>query len=272
MSASTVAPNPPVGAFVQLWAECISSVMSHVASAPCPMQESTGETFPAPSIGDVQLTVAASGAARGEMNLRLPPATALGLAKIVRAEADTARAELNADDRTALEELFRQIAGQVSTSSRPKGLEIQLTVVVGEAPTWSPGARGWICSGPDAPSPVQIEWSLSSALATGLVAATREPEPPAVAPTPSDRSKDPSKFALLMDVELDLTLRFGGRNVLLREILDLGPGSVLELDRNIQDDADLLLDGKLIARGEVVVVERNFGIRITEVLPGQGQT
>jgi flagellar motor switch protein FliN len=42
---------------------------------------------------------------------------------------------------------------------------------------------------------------------------------------------------------------------------------VLELDRTIQDEADLLLDGRLVARGEVVVVERNFGIRITEVLP-----
>jgi len=41
----------------------------------------------------------------------------------------------------------------------------------------------------------------------------------------------------------------------------------VELDRTIQDEADLLLDGRLVARGEVVVVDRNFGIRITEVLP-----
>ena len=76
---------------------------------------------------------------------------------------------------------------------------------------------------------------------------------------------------MLMDVELDVILRFGGRNILLKEILDLGPGSVVELDRTIQDSADLLLDGRVVARGEVVVVERNFGIRITEVLPTQRQ-
>jgi flagellar motor switch protein FliN/FliY len=83
-------------------------------------------------------------------------------------------------------------------------------------------------------------------------------------------SKEQEKLELLMDVELDVVLRFGGRNILLKEILDLGPGSVVELDRTIQDEADLLLDGRLVARGEVVVVERNFGIRITEVLPTQG--
>jgi flagellar motor switch protein FliN len=61
------------------------------------------------------------------------------------------------------------------------------------------------------------------------------------------------------------SLRFAGRNILLREILELGAGSVLKLDREIQDPADLLLDGRLIARGEVVVVDGNFGLRVTEV-------
>jgi len=71
-----------------------------------------------------------------------------------------------------------------------------------------------------------------------------------------------------MDVELDVTLRFGGKNMPLKEILDLGPGSVLELDREIQDPADLLLDGKLIARGEVVMVNGYYGLRVTEVFTG----
>jgi flagellar motor switch protein FliN len=164
--------------------------------------------------------------------------------------------------------LFRQIAGHVATSARPRGLEIQLTVNLGEAPTWPPAASGWIFSGPTAPRPAQIEWKLSSALATALVSAWREPEPAPAAPTATTRSsKGQEKLELLMDVELDVVLRFGGRNILLKEILDLGPGSVMELDRTIQDEADLLLDGRLVARGEVVVVERNFGIRITEVLP-----
>jgi len=51
----------------------------------------------------------------------------------------------------------------------------------------------------------------------------------------------------------------------LREILDLASGSVIELDREVQEPADLLLGDKLIARGEVVIVDGNYGIRITEV-------
>ncbi|MBZ5706027.1 MAG: flagellar motor switch protein FliN [Acidobacteriia bacterium] len=77
------------------------------------------------------------------------------------------------------------------------------------------------------------------------------------------------KLDLLMDVELDLTLRFGGRRMLLREILELSAGSVVELDRQVQEPADLLLDGRLIARGEVVVVDGSYGLRVTELVAPQ---
>ena len=273
MSSPTMPSPGPVNAFAQLWTEAMSAVMSQVASASFPMQAATAETMPPAAAEDVQLTVTAAGTARGEMNLRLPPATAVDLAKIFISDTDAARTEVTADDRSALEELFRQIAGHVVTSAKPKGLEVQLTVNLGEAPTWPPAASGCISSGATAPRPVQVEWKLSSALATALVSAWREPDASPAAPAaPTSlppRSKGQEKLELLMDVELDVVLRFGGRNILLKEILDLGPGSVVELDRTIQDEADLLLDGKLVARGEVVVVERNFGIRITEVLPVQ---
>lgn len=273
MSSPTIPSSGPVNAFAQLWTEAVATVMSQVASASFPMQAGKAESMPAAAPEDVQLTITAAGTARGEMNLRLPPAAALDLAKIFVSDTDAAHTELTADDRSALEELFRQVAGHVATSAKPKGLEIQLTVILGEAPTWPPAASGWICSGPAASRPAQIEWRLSSALATALVSAWREPDPVPETPIPiqplQPSSKGQEKLELLMDVELDVVLRFGGRNILLKEILDLGPGSVVELDRTIQDEADLLLNGRVVARGEVVVVERNFGIRITEVLPTQ---
>jgi flagellar motor switch protein FliN/FliY len=79
-----------------------------------------------------------------------------------------------------------------------------------------------------------------------------------------------SKLGMLMDVELVVTVRFGGRRMLLKDILDLCAGSVVELDQQVQEPVDLLLDGKLIARGEVVVVDGNYGLRITEVLSSAG--
>ncbi len=68
-----------------------------------------------------------------------------------------------------------------------------------------------------------------------------------------------------MDVALSLTLRFGQRELLLKEILELSPGSVLELDREVDEPVDLLLGRKVIARGEVVIVDGNYGLRVTEV-------
>jgi len=70
---------------------------------------------------------------------------------------------------------------------------------------------------------------------------------------------------LLLDVELEATLRFGCREMPLGEILDLGPGDVVPLDRNVSDPVDLIVGDKIVARGDVVLVNGNFGLRVTEV-------
>jgi flagellar motor switch protein FliN/FliY len=71
---------------------------------------------------------------------------------------------------------------------------------------------------------------------------------------------------LLLEVSLNLTLRFGQRTLPLREILNLNTGAIVELDREVEEPADLLLGEKVIARGQVVIVDGNYGLRITEVL------
>ena len=70
---------------------------------------------------------------------------------------------------------------------------------------------------------------------------------------------------LLLDVELEASLRFGCREMPLGEILDLGPGDVVQLDRHVTDPVDLIVGDKIVARGEVVLVNGNFGLRVTEV-------
>jgi len=74
-----------------------------------------------------------------------------------------------------------------------------------------------------------------------------------------------SGVELLLDVELEATLRFGCREMPLGEILDLGPGDVVQLDRHVTDPVDLIVGDKIVARGEVVLVNGNFGLRVTEV-------
>ncbi|MBZ5503173.1 MAG: FliM/FliN family flagellar motor switch protein [Acidobacteriia bacterium] len=71
---------------------------------------------------------------------------------------------------------------------------------------------------------------------------------------------------LLLDVKLDAMLRFGERVMPLREILELRPGSVVELNRRIKEPAELLVSGRLVARGEVVIVDGNYGLRVTDIV------
>jgi flagellar motor switch protein FliN/FliY len=75
----------------------------------------------------------------------------------------------------------------------------------------------------------------------------------------------PTNLNLVMDVELNVTLRFGQRKLTLREVLDLTSGSVVELDRQVEEPVELLLDGVVIARGEAVVIDGNYGLRVIEV-------
>lgn len=70
---------------------------------------------------------------------------------------------------------------------------------------------------------------------------------------------------LVMDVELNVSLRFGQRQMPLRDVLELTSGSVIELDRMVDEPVELLLDGKVIARGEAVMVDGNYGLRVTEI-------
>jgi flagellar motor switch protein FliN len=75
----------------------------------------------------------------------------------------------------------------------------------------------------------------------------------------------PMNLKLVMDVELNVSLRFGQRQLPLREVLELASGSVIELDRMVDEPVELLLDGKVIARGEAVIVDGNYGLRVTEI-------
>jgi flagellar motor switch protein FliN/FliY len=117
----------------------------------------------------------------------------------------------------------------------------------------------------------QVAATLELETALALLLDSRPLGPPAevLAPprkTAGDESLREGNLDLLLDVELGVTLRFGSRRAPLREVLELSPGAVLELNREIQEPVDLLLNERVIARGEVVVVDGNYGLSVTEVL------
>lgn len=85
-------------------------------------------------------------------------------------------------------------------------------------------------------------------------------------PSPATESIDLSKLQLLMDVPLELTVELGRVKMSLREILQLYEGSMVQLDKLAGEPLDVYINGRLIARGEVVVIEESFGIRIIEIV------
>ena len=116
------------------------------------------------------------------------------------------------------------------------------------------GKRAWTILVRDEVRPAKLSSEVRPEAGT-VPSAVAEEARPAVSPG----------VELLLDVELEATLRFGCREMPLLELLELGPGDVVQLDRGVSDPVDLIVGDKIVARGEVVLVNGNFGLRVTEV-------
>lgn len=89
----------------------------------------------------------------------------------------------------------------------------------------------------------------------------------------NSKSKQPNstvntspKLELLLDLQLPVSIELGRTNMLIKEILQLGRGSVIEFDKLVSEPVDVIINGKKIAEGEVVVIDKHFGIRITQLI------
>jgi flagellar motor switch protein FliN len=79
-------------------------------------------------------------------------------------------------------------------------------------------------------------------------------------------AESPTNLNIVLDVPVSLTIELGGCQLPMREVLQLTMGSVVQLDKAADAPVELSINGKLIARGEVVVIEERFGVKITEVI------
>lgn len=261
-----------VTAYLQAWADALSQTMGEIAGVPFAstlLREAPEASAESPA--DLWIVAGCTGAIRGEMSLRIAPAATVRLAQILMNEP-AAAAEVTADHKEAALELLRQVSGLAADEIKATRGEVQLHLEASAAPpSWPASFSGWFRVGEEAP-PTLIEVHVSAALLASLRAEQQETAPPVaspgskpVAPAASGSYDEKVNLELLMDVELDVTLRFGGRRLLLRELLDLNPGSVIALDRQVQEPVDMLLDGRVVARGEVVVTGGNYALRVTEV-------
>jgi flagellar motor switch protein FliN/FliY len=82
----------------------------------------------------------------------------------------------------------------------------------------------------------------------------------------SGESGSPRKLDLLLDVPLDLSVELGRARMSIQDLLNMSPGSVIELDKIAGEPLDFMVNGRLVARGEAVVVNDKFGVRITDIV------
>lgn len=123
-----------------------------------------------------------------------------------------------------------------------------------------------ITSTPSAPEPAAM-----SSAASAAPERVKVPSPPAAtaefAPVQSSRSSLPPKeIDFILDIPVKITAQLGKTSMLLKDVLQVGPGTVIELDRLAGETVDILVNDKLIAKGEVVVINENFGVRLTEIV------
>jgi flagellar motor switch protein FliN len=182
-------------------------------------------------------------------------------------------AGLEETDHATLKSTYLEIMGQAMAGIAQEmtaRLRREVTCVPGdEAPPPAAGAHWARVRIPLPGAAAEFIAGAEDALLEGLV--VEEPATPAPGPPPTQElvPTGSKTFDLLLDVELPVSVSFGRAQVPLKDVLKLTTGSIVELNRSLVEPVEVIVNNCVIARGEVVVVEGNFGVRIQEVISRQ---
>jgi flagellar motor switch protein FliN/FliY len=265
--------------YLSVWKKSVCDVLEKIAGSAFSAVDlalpEVAEQAEALSKEGVWLRFTVENALQGEQSFGMGKSDALRLAQILMGEPFNEKPDFSSDDQDALAELFRQFAGTAALALKPRfGGEVSLQFSGYGPANWTPRQQwGVRCMSAGAGAQFLLLVLLNSALGDAL-----DPRPSGKAPAPSGASRcqatvitaPPPKgnrnIDLLLDVELQVALRFGKREMALGDILELSTGSVVELDQKILEPVELLVGGKAVAHGEVVVLDGHYALRVTEVL------
>ncbi len=250
-------PNNKKGAriFAAAFATAVADILGKAAGAPWPLEVMEGAEPSTRHGQPVHFRLSVDGALRGECFVEFyePQVNALMTAILGRPpvddEAENALVRTLATATAGLKSLLSPQYGELSFRlDRVSGLSFGGMFVVPLA-------------APADPSGAPVLFYFDGQLVAALCAASGGAGNAASAAP----FFDSANLQMVMDVELNVSLRFGQRQLPLREVLELSSGSVVELDRMVDEPVELLLDGRVIARGEAVIVDGNYGLRVTEI-------
>jgi flagellar motor switch protein FliN len=210
-----------------------------------------------------QVAMTVAGTSTGHVDVAISGAEAARLAQLVMGFDET-------PDDGAVRDMLQEICGQAAGALSQRGFG--LTFVAGHAAPFAPAPGhaevGWFqVRLTESFSPLVGCWCRLEPVAAA-VGAGMDPRPadgPPAAP-PRVTPAYPPNLEVILDIELPMTVRFGQTELTLDALTRLGPGSVIDLGRAPDDPVDVLVNGRLVARGEVVVASGNYGVRVTEVV------
>ncbi|MGH9343164.1 MAG: FliM/FliN family flagellar motor switch protein [Terriglobia bacterium] len=259
------------------WTRNIAEGLSRLVGASVEVGPAELPTGDAPEAG---LWIRLFGGKAGEQAFFVAESDALRVGKLLLGSASGEMATLSPEGRESVVQFFQQISTMIPIADL-LGFGCELEVSEAERPVWESAGQAGFRFFTAQDSLLSVRALLSSDFLSALESAQKAGtgSPAAESAKASEKSPDaqPEKkpgrklpgdsrdinLDLLMDVELEVTLRFGQREMLLGDILKLGTGSVVELDQEVQDPVELLVGSKVIAWGEVVTVDGSYGLRIT---------
>jgi flagellar motor switch protein FliN/FliY len=250
--------------YLETWAAAFAEVLQQLAAPDCRATiEAEAEAARAPEEmrSGLRVPMTCSGALAGRQAISLSAEGVLALGRLQSGGgSDDARPE-------AASQLLRQVVGQAAARLRgPGGDEVTLSEEKEEEAGWEPTVATVIRLECGTAAPIHVLVEIDQALAHSLAERKKTGGTVQTDRAGNGRPEEGRNLDLLLDVELEASIRFGQKELLLRDVLNLRPGMVVELARQVSEPAELLVAGRLMARGEVVVVEGNYGLRITEIL------
>ena len=296
-------PNEQLNDFIALFTqESISTLQGLLGNAPDIRHTQETSTI-APTLPYALATIVSSGAIDATLGLLMPPALASALADMMVGGEGVSKETLDNDDLDALKEITSNIFGAIATAlgsqkKLPKlSFSITQTKLIAESKAESKEGEASEADGTNEASEApktegselagfaksfdfdfslgDIHSSFSLLLPQELLTAPAA----RVDSAPSDtapRSKESSEatpltgeeiknIGMLLDVKLNVKVRIGQKKMLLKDVVSMDIGSVIELNQLANDPLEILIDDKVIAKGEVVIVDGNFGIRVSEI-------
>jgi len=254
-------------AYYETWAGSLAALLSRLTSASWQPGPTTDANDYVPT---VRVRVIGENASNGRQWVGFSQADATELLRICRAQDSSGAADLTVEQREGILGLVRQWA-ELAAGAPETNLGKVAPQVASEESSVESISHAKLLRVSDGTRSIaallEIDENLEKAV--GPRGQAVDGTPLATASARIEELVHQGNLGLLMDVELNVMLQFGCRQATLSEVLELSVGAVLELDREIQEPVELLLNRRVIARGEVVVLDGNYGLRVTEVASAQ---